>query len=432
MGYDCIVIGAGVIGSATTLALARTGKKVLSVDRLPTAGYGSTSGSCAIIRPYYSTVDGSALAYESHFYWADWENFLAAEDERGFARYVNCGCLVMKTEGNDYLRPAIEIMQTIGCPYEELSSDEVLERMPIFTLDTFAPAKRPEHPDFGRSNGGELPGAVFFPAGGYVTDPQLSAHNLYRAAQARGAEFRFNVRVCEITESDSRVSGVVLDNGERILAPVVVNVAGPHSFKVNEMAGVLEGMAIKTRALRHEVSHVPSPSGYDFEHDGCVISDNDTTAYLRPEHGNHILIGSEDPECDVKEWVDPDDFNRYFTEQNRVLAMRAAQRIPSLGIPNRPKGVVELYDVTDDWIPIYDQSDLPGFYMAVGSSGNQFKNAPVAGEMMAALIEACENGQNHDSDPVQFRLKNLDRTINVGFYSRRRKINESSSFSVLG
>ena len=114
--FDSVVIGAGVIGSATALALSRREYKVLCIDRLPTSGYGSTSGSCAIIRPYYSTVDGSAMAYESHFYWQDWKNFLAAEDERGFARYVNCGALVMKTEGNDHLRNAIEIMEEIGCP----------------------------------------------------------------------------------------------------------------------------------------------------------------------------------------------------------------------------------------------------------------------------------------------------------------------------
>ena len=28
-------------------------------------------------------------------------------------------------------------------------------------------------------------------------------------------------------------------------------------------------------------------------------------------------------------------------------------------------------DVSDDWIPIYDQSSLPGYYMAIGTSGNQ-------------------------------------------------------------
>lgn len=59
--YDAIVIGAGVIGAATAPGFARKGLRALSVDRLPAAGYGSTSSSSAIIRPYDSTVDGCAL-----------------------------------------------------------------------------------------------------------------------------------------------------------------------------------------------------------------------------------------------------------------------------------------------------------------------------------------------------------------------------------
>jgi sarcosine oxidase, subunit beta len=94
--------------------------------------------------------------------------------------------------------------------------------------------------------------------------------------------------------------------------------------------------------------------------------------------------------------------------------------------------VVDLYDVADDWIPIYDKSDLPGFYMAVGTSGNQFKNAPVAGAMMAELIIACEQGRDHDRNPLPFRLERAGRTISIGFFSRRRQINPESSFSVLG
>ena len=96
------------------------------------------------------------------------------------------------------------------------------------------------------------------------------------------------------------------------------------------------------------------------------------------------------------------------------------------------KGVVDLYDVTEDWIPIYDKSALPGFYMACGSSGNQFKNAPVAGKMMAALIDYCEKGNDHEAEPLQFRLDYIEHTIDVGFYSRNRQINAESSFSVLG
>ena len=96
------------------------------------------------------------------------------------------------------------------------------------------------------------------------------------------------------------------------------------------------------------------------------------------------------------------------------------------------RGVVDLYDVSDDWIPIYDRSSLPGFYMACGTSGNQYKNAPIAGKMMAALIEYCENGYDHDRVPLQFTLPRIQQAIDVGFYSRRREINRESSFSVLG
>jgi sarcosine oxidase subunit beta len=40
------------------------------------------------------------------------------------------------------------------------------------------------------------------------------------------------------------------------------------------------------------------------------ISDSDIGGYWRPEVGNNILSGSEDPECDPKEWVEnPDDFS---------------------------------------------------------------------------------------------------------------------------
>ncbi len=148
--------------------------------------------------------------------------------------------------------------------------------------------------------------------------------------------------------------------------------------------------------------------------------------------GNFLLIGSEDPECDPLEFVDPDNFDENFTEQWTIQAMRTAQRIPALGVSSRTKGVVALCDASDDWIPICDKSLVPGFYMACGSSGNQFKNASPAGAMMAELIEKVEAGHDHDAEPLEFHMKFTNRTIDVGFYSRRRKINSNSSFSVLG
>ena len=291
----------------------------------------------------------------------------------------------------------------LGVPYEEWDTATLERKVPIFDVHEFWPPSRPSDDDFAAPRAKKLPGAIYTPDSGYVNDPALSSHNLQRAAEAKGGQFLYRRKVTEIRQAGGKVLGVTLDDGSEIDAKIVVNVAGPHSFVINRMAGVEDGMKIKTKALRHEVHHVPSPPGFDYEKDGHHVSDGDNAIYFRPETGNHILIGSEDPDCDPQVWVEnPDDFNRQVTrEQWEAQVYRCARRIPALPIPEEMKGVVDLYDCSDDWIPIYDKSDLGGFYMAVGTSGNQFKNGPVVGHCMAELIDAVEKGHDHDSDPVK-------------------------------
>jgi hypothetical protein len=79
---------------------------------------------------------------------------------------VNCGNLVVRCPRNKYLNPILEVMREIGCPYRELNAAEVKQRLPIVTLESFDPPRRPEDAAFGTSNGEILPGAVFFPTGG--------------------------------------------------------------------------------------------------------------------------------------------------------------------------------------------------------------------------------------------------------------------------
>ena len=430
---DAIIIGTGVIGAAVAYEMAKAGWKTLSVDRNTQIGHGSTAGSCAIIRMHYSTRDGTAFAWEGYHYWRDWKEYLGLPAGTPLARFREVGCLVMKTEANQFLEKHMVHSAELGCPFEEWSSDEIMRRLPIYALDRYGPAKRFDDPAFGEPTGGRLSGGVFWPNAGYVNDPALSAQNLAEAARRQGAAFLLGAEVTEILTTGGRVSGVRLANGEELHAPVVVNVAGPASSKINAMAGVLGDMSITTRALRQEVVHVPAPKGFDFETDGMIVSDSDIACYCRPEQGNHILIGSEDPECDPHEWIEDDTtYNRDFTDQWSLQAQRYGQRVPSLGIPSQARGVVDLYDVSTDWIPIYDKSSLPGFYMACGTSGNQYKNAPIAGKLMATLIDYCEGGHDHDSQPLSFHLPHIGEDVDAGFYSRRRPVNSESSFSVLG
>ena len=323
----------------------------------------------------------------------------------------------------------------LGIPYEIWTREKLLKRMPHFVDDSFYPPRRPEDPRFHDLPEGKIEGSIlYFPNDGYINDPGLAAHNLQRAAESEGAAFRFNARVVAIRRDPKGVMGVTLKDGSRIDAPVIVNAAGPCSAWINRMADVADKMNIKTRPLRHEVHVIPSPEAFSYETHGMVVGDDDVGVYHRPETGNLILVGSEDPPCDEKNWADdPDAFDREATlAQYQAQTYRLAKRIPDLRIPNNPRGLADLYDVTGDWIPVYDRSDLNGFYLAIGTSGNQFKNGPAIGLVMAELIHAVENGYDHDASPLQIPLNHVNITLNTGIFSRNREIIQDSSFSVMG
>ncbi len=431
--FDAIVIGAGVIGCATTLELARRGQRVLNVDKAPAAGSGSTSNSCAIVRFSYSTVQGVLVSWEGLQYWTNWGDYIATEDELGLIEFHQCGQLLIRTGADDHTERVARLWRDLGIPFEEWTVDDFRTRLPVVDLGLYGPPKRPDDEHFWDDAHDAITGGYYTPDAGYVSDPQLSCHNLQRAAEDAGAAFWFNATVSTIERGSGRVTGITLADGRTVSAPVVVNVAGPHSYLINQMAGVYESMNIKTRALRHEVHHVPAPAGFDFMADGVVAADDDIGIYFRPETGNHILVGSTDPACDPREFVDPDDYDRTLTQsQWEAQILRANRRMPDLGVPHEKKGIVDLYDVSDDWLPIYDRTDLDGFYVAIGTSGNQYKNAGVAGHMMAELITAVESGHDHDNDPVVATGVHTGCDLEIGFFSRNRAVNPDSSMSVHG
>lgn len=436
--YDAVIIGAGVIGAAIGYELSLTGKRTLNIDKLPAAGYGSTSNSCAIIRFSYSTYDGVAMSWEGQHYWANWKDYLGGDvDERGLARFIQCGTALLKKPGGHHEK-VVPLLTDLDIPFEDWDLDQLIARFPAFDGSVFGPPKRPDDDEFWAVPSDRLLGAVWTPDAGYISDPQLSTHNLQRAAEAVGAEFRFNTEVTGIARRSERgaerVQGVELADGSTVEAPIVVNVAGPHSFVINRLAGLEGTTTIKTRALRHEVHHVASPEGINYGQSGCHVQDGDTGIYFRPEAGDNILIGSEDPACDPQVWVeDPDDFDRDISrEQWEAQVLRLARRMPDLGVPNQRRGVVDLYDVSDDWIPIYDRTDLDGFYVAIGTSGNQYKNAGVAAQCLVELIDAVESGHDHDLDPIKVIGRYTGLEIDMASFSRNRVVNPDSSFSVNG
>jgi sarcosine oxidase subunit beta len=419
-GADVVVVGAGVIGAATTFELARRGRSVVCADAGPAVGAGSTSSSSAIIRFHYSTWDGVLTAWESAAIWERFGEYLGIADEMPVAKFVPTGCLVLDTpmSNRDAVLP---LLAGVGVPYDEWSPDDLRRRLPMLDVGDYWPPRRVDNPEFGADAHGEL-GGYYTPDAGFIDDPMLAADNFMTAARRHGATVRLKSTVCEIRRRRGRVVGVTLASGERIDSDVVVNVAGPASSVINRVAGVADEMRIGHRPLRQEVSVAESPLGFGLDDGGTIVTDMNLGTYFRPHCGGMLLVGGTEAECDELHWVeDPWTYNEFPTVDCFETNMwRAARRLPSLGIPNRPVGLAALYDASDDWVPIYDCSGLEGFYMACGTSGNQFKNAPLAGVFIAELIEAAERGVKHDIDPVQIVGPRTGLTINLASFSRLR------------
>ena len=414
------------MGCSIALALARAGIMTVNVDPLPAPGYGSTSHSSAIIRPFYSHVVSCAVAHASRSRWLGWHDFLGTFSTNTLAQYRELGGLILFMEGQEFeFADNLAAMDSVGVAYEILDASDVQRRLPGVCVQRFGPARPLDALDFGSPVEGALGGAIHIPAAGHVNDPQLAARNLHDAAIAHGARFLFGRKFTEVLQASGKVTGIRLADGDRVSAPIVINAAGPHSTAVNERAGILEQLSIRTRPHRHEVAYVHKPSLMRASELG-FLADLDTGFYARTD-GVDLLVGSTDPACDEPQLVSPDNTDQAMTDQWTLQVMRAAQRFPELAIENRARGTVGLYDVSDDWVPLYDKSPLAGFFLAIGTSGNQFKNAPMIGDIMLAIIQTELAGIDHDRFPTQLRLAEVDRTVDLAFYSRLRKVHATRS-----
>lgn len=449
-----IVIGAGVIGSSIALQLSRSGHDVKVIERNAGAGLGSTSASSAVVRFNYSTLDAVLLSWESYFFWKEWKSLIDGTEGYSSSPAVNSREHYAEMIDRGYVMLDVPILSNekterlfnqAGIPYEIWDSAKLKAHMPGIDAGRYWPNKPVKSDEFWNEASDEL-GGIYSRAGGYVSDPLLAAENLAHAAKREGVEFLFKKAVVDIKKdlTSGRVVGVNIqdfDAGAKSLVgeiqtlqcDVIVNVAGPWSTLINRMAGAGSDFTVSLRPLRQEVHQISTPKDIL---PGPILGDLDLGTYMRSGPGGITLVGGTEPECDPMYWVEPEEIDSVnMTRTVEIFesqAYRLARRFPAAQIPSTPTGVVGVYDVSSDWTPIYDKTDVPGFYVAIGTSGNQFKNAPGVGFIMTRLIEEVENGANHDAEPVKYHCRKADGEINLGTFSRKRERNADSSGTVMG
>lgn len=441
--YDVVIIGGGVVGCACALELSRKGHKTLNVDMLPSPGYGSTSSSSSIVRLFYSALDSCKLSWEAYHGWENWAEYLEAPASEELCTFRTTGGLVLDApaspECQTFLRRVQASFDTLGIPCERWDGAELRERLPYLATQSYYPPRRVDDDRFGEENGTQIEGGLFTKYAGYVSDPQLAARNLMDAAMRHGAVFRGGSHVTQIQHNGAgdRVTAVVLEDGSVIESPIIINAAGPHSGAIHKLAfrdaSVVDDSKVSSRPMRVEVAYVPGPQGVDSDSSMPFMFDLDVGVYMRPQQGGMLVAGSVEPECDQLEFLHSADekWSESLTDEWTNFVYRAALRLPDLRIPSSATGLAALYDVTPDWTPLYDRTALVGFYSMRGTSGNQFKNVPVVGKILANLVEHCETGNDHDATPMQLPLEWTSQTLNSGSFSRLRSGAETTG-SVIG
>jgi sarcosine oxidase subunit beta len=414
------VIGAGVVGCSVGLELRRRGCEVTVVDRNGDVGHGSTSASCGIVRRFYSQPGMIAMAHEAAWIWADWASYLGPIDD-DLAVFRRPGMLFIPPRVDEGIRGIVAEMKRVGIRVSLLSSDEVASRFSFLDTASQFPPKPVDHPDFFEPTDERIEGAIFEEDAGYVVSPGLATQNLRRAAERAGVRFLLNREVTKIRRQERDGFRLEFEDGS-LDSGVVINVAGPHSARVNRLAGV--ELPLETRPLRREVHALANPLFTEGADGGVpIVGDLDGGIYFRPESGGRdLIVGTTDPECDPPEWLDdPDDYEQGVTDTYRQRqCLRLMKRFPRVRL-GPARGLAALYDVTlRDWYPIVDRTDLAGYYVCIGTSGSSFKTAPVLGRLMAEIVDGCESGHDTDLEPIRLQLPRAGLSVDTRFLSRLR------------
>ncbi len=350
---DVVVIGAGVMGSAIALELARrrAGRIVILDERH--VGEGMSGRSSALVRMHYSfrsEVELAVLGLRRYREWTEWTGAPPLLRQTGFVRFVAPGEV-------DRLRANVAMQQACGARVELLEGEALARRLPGWRLD-----------DVGL--------AAVEPDGAYG-DGARAAGDMLARARDLGADYLPRVRATALRQRLATVQGVETTQG-LIASALVVCATGPWTSRLLDPIGCRLPIAteLHTVAVVHEP---PEPATARL---ACI--DSASRTYFRPDGEHSWLVGDFSGTRDV----DPDAFPQHpAMDALGSLVSRASRRCPGLGEGGIARGYTGVYDMTPDSRPLLGGiPGIDGLVVACGFSGMGFKLAPAIGVVIAELI----------------------------------------------
>ena len=351
---NVVVIGAGVIGLGIAWRLAARGVPVAVFDK-GAAGAGASHAAAGMLAACVEAEPGEdaliTLGRESQ---ARWPAF-AAELEQTSGMEVGLrseGTLVVALTADDQARLNHQLVfqQKLGLPLQWISAAETRRREPHLA--------------------GKLAGAVFSPEDTQVDNRKLAAA-LRVAAEAAGASISEHRAVNAISSHGGRVDGVVLADGTKAAADVVVLAAGAWSRGIAGLPPELrppvrpikgQMLALRMDAAAPLLNHVVWAPG----------------AYLVPRRDGRLLIGAT---------VEEKGYDASLTAGGILTLLEAAWRtVPAVEeLPIDEMWVGHRPGSRDD-APILGAGPIEGLVYATGHHRNGILLTPITADAIARLV----------------------------------------------
>ncbi|WFP77089.1 FAD-binding oxidoreductase [Mesorhizobium sp. WSM4906] len=358
MRYDIVIIGGAIVGSSVAYYLREEGftGSIALIERDPQFSHAATTLSLASIRQQFSIPENIRLSQFTLKLFRRLKETFGADADIGFREG---GYLILAGEaGLPILKANHETQIAEGADIVLEDADQLTRRFPWLSAEGISAGA------YGRSGEG-----------------WFDAHALLmlfrKALRDKKIDF-IAASVTGIAREGNRVTGVSLDNGERLEAGIVVNAAGPNAGKVAAFAG----LALPVEPRKRNVFVFEAREKYA----GMPLLVDPSGIYVRPEGSVYLTGGAEPEEGDHA--PDPGDFEVEWPLFEEVIWPTLATRIPAFEAIKPTRAWVGHYDYNtlDQNAVIGPHPEVGNFLFANGFSGHGLQQAPAVGKALSELI----------------------------------------------